>query len=51
MRYIANNPAKASLRDGQFTTWFAKHAVVERVFQPVLQEPSPAASYPEDEAW
>lgn len=51
MRYIANTPAKASLRDGQFTTWFAKHAVVERVFQPVLQEPSPATTYAEYEAW
>lgn len=51
MRYIANNPAKASLRDGEFTTWFSKRTVVERVFQPVLQEPSPAQIHPEDEPW
>lgn len=48
MRYIANNPAKAQLSAGTFTTWFA---TVERVFQPVLQEPPPAQMYPEDEPW
>ncbi len=50
MRYIANNPTKAYLRDGEFTTWFADRTLVERVFQPVLQEPSPPPLYPEDEA-
>jgi REP element-mobilizing transposase RayT len=52
MRYIANNPAKANLRESEFTTWFAERCRnVERVFQPVLQEPPPAALYPEDEPW
>jgi len=51
MCYIANNPAKAHLRDGEFTTWFAERTFVERVFQPVLQEPSLPPLYPEDEAW
>lgn len=52
MRYIANNPAKAQLSAGTFTTWFAERCLtVERVFQPVLQEPPPTATYPEDEPW
>ncbi len=52
MRYIANNPAKAHLNEGAFTTWFAERCIaVERVFQPVLQEPPPAAMHPEDEPW
>lgn len=52
MRYIANNPAKANLRESEFTSWFAERCCnVERVFQPVLQEPPPAALYPEDEPW
>lgn len=52
MRYIASNPAKAQLRESEFTTWFAKRAlVVERIFQPVLREDSPLSPYPEDEPW
>lgn len=52
MRYIANNPPKAHLREGDFTTWFAKRATaVERVFQPVLMESPPPSLYPEDEPW
>ena len=51
MRYIANNPTKAHLREGEFTAWFAKRTDVERVFQPVLREAPPPSPYPEDEPW
>lgn len=51
MRYIANNPSKAHLHEGEFTAWFAKRTDVERVFQPVLREAPPPSPYPEDEPW
>jgi putative transposase len=51
MRYIANNPSKAHLLEGEFTAWFAKRTDVERVFQPVLREAPPTSPYPEDEPW
>jgi len=51
MRYIANNPTKAHLSEGEFTAWFAKRTDVERVFQPVLREAPPPSPYPEDEPW
>ncbi len=51
MQYIANNPTKAHLREGEFTTWFAARVTVERVFQPVLEEPPHPSRYPEDEPW
>lgn len=51
MRYIADNPTQANLREGEFTTWLAARAVVERVFQPVLKEPPPPSLSPENEPW
>ncbi len=51
MRYIVNNPTKAHLRENEFSAWFAERTLVERVFQPVVQEPPPPVPYPEDEPW
>jgi hypothetical protein len=52
MRYIARNPDKAKLRDGESTVWIAEQCTnVKRTSKFVLNEPEQIYGYEEDQPW
>ena len=52
MRYIARNPEKAKLHDGESTVWIAEQCRdVKRTSKFVLQEPEPSYGHEEDQPW